>query len=315
MAVMMMKRLQKINHIEITENMSVKELTKAMSDSGVMGAGRIGKAVEVFEKILEEKSRKGKDCKLFFGLAGAMIPGGMKAIIHDLLKSGVVDVFVTTGANLTHDLIEGLGYEHYKGRPDADDAQLNREKIDRIYDSYMPNEVYEGLEDFFAKIFDDLPKEMNVREFLYELGKRAPKDTILRICYERKIPLFCPAIADSGIGLMMWGSLAKGKKIKVDAFDDLRDMNRLAWDCKRPAVLYVGGGVPKNFIQQAMQFSPNSAVYGVQITTDSVQAGGSSGAELREGISWGKLNEKAMFADIRCDATIALPLIWAGVKR
>lgn len=304
-----------IKHMEIKRGMSAADLTKAMSDSGVMGAGRIGKAVEVLNKVLEEKGKKNSECKLFFGLAGAMVPGGMKLVVHDLLKTGTVDVFVTTGANLTHDLIEGLGYHHYKGSADVNDAELNKEGIDRIYESFMPNEVYEGMEDFFSKIFDELPKEMNIREFLWEVGKRAPKETILHICYDKKIPIFCPAIADSGIGLMIWGQLAKGKKIKVDAFADMVEMNRLAWDCKKPAVLYVGGGVPKNFIQQAMQFSPNAAMYGIQITTDSVEPGGSSGAELREGISWGKMNEKALFADVRCDATIALPLIWASVKK
>ncbi len=313
----MKKRNQRsqIKHIEISKGMSAKELVKAMSDSGVMGAGRIGKAAQVFEKIIEEKKRKNSECRLFLGLAGAMVPGGMKAIIHDMLKSGMIDVFVTTGANLTHDLIEGLGYRHYKGTSDVDDSELNKEGIDRIYDSFMPNEVYEGLEDFFSEIFDSLPKEMSIREFLWEIGKRAPKDTMLRICYEKKIPVFCPAIADSGIGLMIWGKLAQGKIIKVDAFADLIEMNRFAWDCKRPAVFYIGGGVPKNFIQQAMQFSPNAAVYGIQITSDSVEPGGSSGAELREGISWGKINKNAVFADVRCDATIALPLIWAGVKK
>ncbi|MDP2749451.1 MAG: deoxyhypusine synthase family protein [Nanoarchaeota archaeon] len=309
----------KVNQMKIEKDMTVKQLAKAMSDSGVMGAGRIGKAVEVFEKILEEKQKNKKtgkeDCKLFFGLAGAMVPGGMKEIIHDMLISGTIDVFVTTGANLTHDLIEGLGYNHFKGNADVDDAELNKKGIDRIYDSFMPNNVYEGLEGFFEKIFDELPKEMNIRELLWEIGKRAPKNTILHICYEKQIPIFCPAISDSGIGLMIWGNLEKGKKLKVDVFDDLKEISRLAWDAKKPAVLYVGGGVPKNYIQQAMQFSPNAAAFGIQITTDRVEPGGSSGAELREGISWGKLNKNALFADVRCDATIALPLIWASVKK
>src|SRR3989338_3091902 len=130
----MKKRNQRsqIKHIEISRGMTAKELVKAMSDSGVMGAGRIGKAAQVFEKIIEEKKKKNSECMLFFGLAGAMVPGGMKAVIHDMLKSGAIDVFVVTGENLTHDLIEGLGYRHYKGSADVNDSELNKEGIDRI---------------------------------------------------------------------------------------------------------------------------------------------------------------------------------------
>lgn len=300
--------MRKVKQIDIRKRMKVSDLAKEMSLSGVMGAGRIGKAAELLNEI-----KKDRKCKLFFGLAGAMVPGGMKNIIIDLLKERV-DVFVTTGANLTHDLVEALGYSHLQGSAETNDKELHHKKIDRIYDSFMPNEVYEGLEDFFIKIFDELPKEMNIREFLWELGKRVKsKNSILRICYEKKIPIFCPAIADSGIGLMIWGRLAAGKKIRIDAFDDLKEIIRIAWDSEKNAVFYIGGGVPKNYIQQAMQFS-KGAMYGIQITTDRPEYGGSSGAELREGISWGKMSENAKFIDVYCDATIALPLIWAAVK-
>jgi deoxyhypusine synthase len=136
----------------------------------------------------------------------------------------------------------------------------------------------------------------------------------LRTCFEKKIPIFCPAIADSGIGLMIWGNLAKGKSINVGTFDDMKEILSIAWDSKKSAVFYVGGGVPKNYIQQAMQFSPNAAELGVQITMDRPEPGGSSGAELREGISWGKMSGKGDFVDVICDATIALPLIYAALK-
>jgi len=242
-----------------------------------------------------------------------MVPAGMKKIIIDMLKNRAIDVFVTTGANLTHDLIEALGYHHYKGKANIDDRELHKKGIDRIYDVFMPNKVYEELERFFKNIFEKLPKECNIKEFLWEIGKNVKKDSILRTCYKLKIPIFCPAIADSGIGLMIWGNLAAGRKIKIDAFDDMKEIMSIAWDSKKSGVFYVGGGVPKNFIQQAMQFT-KGADYGIQITTDNPYFGGSSGAELREGISWGKMSEKGIFADVRCDATIALPLIWAAVK-
>ena len=157
---------------------------------------------------------------------------------------------------------------------------------------------------------------MNVREFIRKIGELLPNNrkSILKAAFENNIPIFCPAISDSGIGLMIYGQIAKGKKIQVDAFDDLKDILDIAWECKKAGVIYIGGGVPKNYIQQAMQLSPKGANYGVQITTDREEFGGSSGAPLREGISWGKMEYKAQNIEVFCDATIALPLLYAALK-
>ncbi|MBW3022775.1 deoxyhypusine synthase [Candidatus Woesearchaeota archaeon] len=301
--------MEPVKQIDIFPGMKVSELVGEMKKSGVMGAGRIAKAWEIFKQMISDK-----ECKIFFGFAAAMVPGGMKNILIDMLENDVIDVLVVTGAALTHDLIEALGYKHFQGKAEADDKKLNKEGLDRIYDSFMPNKVYEGLEDFFNEIFESLPKETNIKDFIWAIGSKVKEKSILKICYDKKIPIFCPAIQDSGIGLMIWGKLAAGKKIKVDAFEDMKDIMKIAWDCKKAGVFYVGGGVPKNYIQQAMQFAPKGADYGVQVTTDRPQFGGSSGAELKEGISWGKMSSEGKFIDVYCDATIALPLIWAAVK-
>jgi deoxyhypusine synthase len=178
----------------------------------------------------------------------------------------------------------------------------------------MSNKVYEDMEDFFKKNFDELAKTKTIKEFIWKIGELLNNpDSILTVCYQNKIPVFCPGIADSGIGLMIWGRQAEGNKFDLPVFEDMKEIISIAWDSKKNGVIYIGGGLPKNFIQQSMQFS-KGASYGVQISTNMPQFGGSSGAELKEGISWGKMNEKANFVDVYCDATIALPLIYAAVK-
>ena len=149
---------------------------------------------------------------------------------------------------------------------------------------------------------------------MWKIGELTPNKSILKSCFDKKIPIFCPAISDSGIGLMVWGQLAKGRKIETNAFEDLKEIMDIAWTAKKAGVIYLGGGVPKNYIQQSMQLAPKSAEYGVQITMDRPEPGGSSGAELREGISWGKMNPKGNFVDVICDVTIALPIVFAAVK-
>jgi len=304
-----MKDMKPVKHIKIEKNMKVPELVSGMQ-SMAFGAKQIALASNIMGKMFEDK-----ECKVFLGVAGAMVPGGMKQTIIDMLDN--CDVFVTTGANLTHDLIEALGNYHYQGESNVDDSELNKKGLDRIYNVYMKNEVYGKLEDFFEKNWDKLKESRNISQLLWKIGELCPgtkNDCILKKCYENKIPIFCPALADSGIGLMIWGRLAQGKKISIDAFDDMKDIIDIAWTAKKSGVIYIGGGVPKNFIQQSLQFS-KGASYGVQISTDRQEPGGSSGAPLKEGISWGKMKKEAEFVDVFCDATIALPLIYASLKK
>ncbi len=300
--------MKPVNHIKITKGMSVNDLVKQMDSVGVLAGGRLGKAVDICEAMVKDKN-----CKVFLGLAGPLVPGGMREIIINMIESKWIDVVVTTGATLTHDLGEALGYRHYQGSAEADDAELYKKGFDRVYESYMPNKIYEGMEDFIAENIEHLKDKKSIKEFLWELGRLTPKKSICKACFENKIPLFCPAISDSGIGLVVWGQLAKGKDIETRAFEDLKEIIDIAWIAKKCGVIYFGGGVPKNYIQQAMQFA-KSASYGVQVTMDRPEPGGSSGAELREGISWGKMNPKAKFVDLICDATIAMPIITAALK-
>lgn len=300
--------MKEIKPINIKKDMKVSELVEGFSGMG-FNARKIAQASEILKEMKDDK-----ECKNFFGFAGAMVPAGMKKIVVDMINEGYIDVFVTTGANITHDLMEALGEKHYQGDSNVDDKELNEKGIDRIYNVFMKNSVYGKLEDFFEKNWEEISKTKDVKEFLWKIGELInSKDSILRICYEKKIPIFCPAISDSGIGLMVWGRIAKGKKIEVNAFEDMKEIIDLAWTSKKNGVVYIGGGTPKNYIQQSLQFA-KGADYGIQITTDRPEPGGSSGAPLREGISWGKMNEKAKFIDVFCDATIALPLIYGAVK-
>ena len=103
------KLVKPIVPAEITADMDLDQFVTALSGCG-FGARRIGKAVEIYtEMISDEKTVK------FFGLAGAMVPAGMRKIVADLIRDGYIDVLVTTGANMVHDALEGLSMPHYIG--------------------------------------------------------------------------------------------------------------------------------------------------------------------------------------------------------
>ena len=304
------KKMKKVHQFRIDEKDDIVDLISSLKDTG-FNAKRLAVACEIYKNMIQDK-----DCVKFFGLAGALVPAGMQKVIHDFIREGFVDVLVTTGASLTHDIAETLGYHHLQGDLNAtevNDSKLHNQELNRIYDVFLPNKVYEGIEDFVSKL--EIPNEnMPISSFLKFLGNKLPENesSILKICAEKNVPIFCPAFTDSGLALQLG---FHHQKLNLNHFKDMLTMVDLAWDTKRAGVCIVGGGVPKNFIMQSLQFCPNSAQYAIQITMDRPEQGGLSGATLSEAISWGKVNEKAQFSTVISDATIALPLIlWYLLK-
>lgn len=311
-----MKEIEPTDHEMPVEQMDVEPssaIVKLVNSWDNMGfnAKRLARACKIYENMINNK-----DCVKYFALSGAMVPAGMQKIMYDFIDLGFVDVLVTTGANLTHDLVEALGNHHLQGHTSDStktDAELHEEEMNRIYDVYMPNNIYEHLEDWL-KSFKIDPKD-SVKEMLWKIGDQLPETSlsILKICAKKRIPIFCPAITDSGLGMQL-SFIYPG--MNLNHFADLQECINMAWDTQVPGVFIVGGGVPKNFIFQAMQFSPNSASYVVQITTDAqVSAGGLSSASLNEAISWGKVNATGETSQVHLDATVALPIILAYLKQ
>ncbi len=304
------ERLKNVNQFRITENRDFTNLINDLRDTG-FNAKRLSLACEIYKEMVEDK-----ECVKFFGLAGALIPAGMQGIMHDFIRDGFLDVLVTTGATLTHDIAETLGYHHLQGEvkvDTVDDSRLHDENMNRIYDVFLPNNAYEGIEDFIKdlRITDTT---MPVSDFLKFLGDQLPDNSpsILKICASRDIPIFCPAFTDSGLALQLG---FHHQKINLNHFKDMLKMVDLAWDAKRAGVCIIGGGVPKNFIMQSLQFCPNSASYAIQITMDRPEPGGLSGATLQEAISWGKVSQDAKYSTVISDATIILPLVYWYLKK
>jgi deoxyhypusine synthase len=299
-----------VEQLDIKANHDIVSLINSWDNMG-FNAKRLARAAKIYEKMLKDT-----DCVKFFALSGAMVPAGMQKIIYDFIDEGFIDVLVTTGANITHDLAEALGDHHLQGFSSENteiDATLHENQLNRIYDVLMPNQIYENMENWI-KTFELDPK-CSVKEAIWALGEHLPagNQSILRICYEKQIPIYCPAFTDSGLGMQL---MFRYPGLNLNHFEDLNEMINTAWDTKVPGVFILGGGVPKNFIFQAMQFSPNSAKYVVQVTTDAqVSAGGLSSASLSEAISWGKINPEGQSSQVHVDATIAMPIILSYLKQ
>ncbi len=294
-----------INQVNVEEDEILKKLIDSLAETG-FNAKRLAMACKIYEKMVNAE-----DCIKFFSLAGAMVPVGMQKIIHDMLDTGFIDVLITTGANITHDVAETLGFHHLQGDTKQRDEDLFSKKISRIYDVYMPTKVYESMEEFIKTLsFEPI---ISIRDFLWYLGEQLPDHphSILEVCAKKKIPIYCPAFTDCGLAIQV---LFAFPETNFNQFHDLKDMIDTAWDAKVAGCCIIGGGVPKNYLFQAMQFSPNSLSYAIQITMDRPELGGLSGASLDEAISWGKVNKAAEYTTVIADATMVMPLLLSYLK-
>ena len=297
-----------VEQVAIRPGMSVNELVCELARAGAYNGGALARAADIYERMLTDK----KTVK-FFGLAGAMVPAGMGGIVSDLLTRGYIDLLVSTGANLTHDIIEALGCRHYHGSAFCSDIELRQEEINRIYDVFLPNEAFATFETFIQESLSTLDPGHSypISELLALLGKRLDHG-ILATAAARGIPVYCPAVADSMIGLQCWLYSQSGK-ISVDAFSDMKGLIDRCFTAEKAGTLLVGGGVPKNFILQSMLMTPQGFTYAVQLTGDRPDLGGLSGATLDEARSWGKITGDALAVTVYGDATITLPVLVAAV--
>jgi deoxyhypusine synthase len=294
--------------MHVRQQMTVNELVAAMGKAGAYNGGALARAADIYEKMLRDEATT-----KFFGLAGAMVPAGMGGIVSDLLRDGHIDVLVSTGANLTHDIIEAIGCKHFHGTAFCNDIELRHDEINRIYDVYLPNEAFEHFEEFMQDVFGKLEPDstISISNLLTHIGKNL-KSGILHTAAHTGVPVYCPAVQDSMVGLQYW-LFSQTNKVTVDAFADMPALMDRCFSVKKAGALLVGGGVPKNFILQSMLMTPNGFDYAVQLTGDRPDLGGLSGATLDEARSWGKITEEAQAVTVYADATIALPMLVAAV--
>ena len=324
-----------IGHAAVRGGMTVGELVEAYGEAGI-GAADLHEAVDVFAEMLAE------DVTTFVGVAGALVPAGMRSILSELIRDGHVDALATTGATLTHDAIEAIGGKHHHGRTGPDDPRgderrrteaesrrehdetLREEEVDRIYNVYLPQESFARLEDHLrSEVFPELERTVTVRELTAELGRAnaAVNDRegvdedpgVAAAASEHDVPVYCPAVADSVLGLQAW-MYSRTSEFSLDALGDMTPLNDLAFEADSAGALVIGGGVPKNFVLQTMLVTPDSYDYAVQLTMDPEHTGGLSGATLDEARSWGKLEPTARNATVYGDATITLPILVAAAR-
>ena len=310
--------------IEIQSEKTVSELLSDMALTGFQGR-KLGEAADVWTAMLKKR-----EIVIWMGLAGAMVPAGMRELITYLVRRRMVDVLVTTGATLYHDAYETIGGKHFLGTDQIDNVMLRRNRIDRVYDVYADENKFYHLDVMIEKEFSlkfQPGKPYSSREIMHEFGKwiagkRRDRDGICVAAYEMGVPIFVPAFCDSGLGFsLMFANRRTKRRVVVDHMRDVDESSRITEKSGHTAVIIVGGGVPKNFIQQTAVIASyqtrhdHTHDYAIQFTTDVPQWGGLSGSTFEEAQSWGKYNRQSKMVQCFTDATIALPIMAQGLSQ
>ena len=291
------------------------EVLERMQGTAFQGKN-LGLAFEIWKKMLAG------DCTILMGMSGAMVPAGMRRLVVRMIENRLIDCLVSTGANFFHDLHETKGNYHYQGSHHLDDVVLAENLVDRMYDVLADEEKFREHDQWIGRFAGSLDqtRPYTTREFLnllgHELGKGAKEDGIVSAAAKAGIPLYCPAVADSSIGIGIGANRYHGgNRFTFDVIGDVVETARIVAESKNTGVIYFGGGTPKNFVQQTevtaiiMNTGVTGHKYAVQVVTDSPHWGGLSGCTFEEAQSWGKIQKDASMVTCHCDSTIAMPIL------
>ncbi len=306
-----------IASIDLEKITSLSDLVDSFKNTSIQ-ARNVGACADIFGRMLQDSERP----TILLGLAGPLIAAGLRKVIRDMIEYNMVDVVVSTGAILYQDYYQARGGRHFRGTPDADDSELRDLYIDRIYDTYVDEEKFWSFDIEIGRFADQLhPGEYSTREFLHLLGSTiTDNDSILGTASKHGIPVFCPAINDSSIGIGLTEHYHRAKKqnkkgITISSIRDNYELTQIVVNSKRTAAFYVAGGVPKNYINDSVVMSyifgkdTGGHKYAIQLTTDSPHWGGLSGSTLSEAKSWGKVNTEANTSMAFVEPSVSLPLV------
>lgn len=309
-----------VEHVDIT-SFDARPIIDSMRKMS-FSSRDTGRAAEIFNTMVGDPS-----CSVWLTLAGSTSAGGCMHVYRDMVKYGMVDAIIATGASIIDmDFFEALGFKHYQAQEVPDDETLRSLYIDRIYDTYIDEEELQATDHTIRAIADGLePRAWSSRAFISEMGRwlaegGAKKDgSLIQTAWEAGVPIFCPAFTDSSAGFGLVKHQVERMKagqpyMTLDAIADFRELTDIKIAAGRTGLFMVGGGVPKNFAQdtvvcaEILGLEAEMHAYAVQITVADTRDGACSSSTLKEACSWGKVSvalEQMVFAE----ASTVVPLI------
>ena len=298
----------KVNHINVDSDMKVSDLVNQFDKSGVLGAGRVGRACGILVDMIQDE-----EMNVFMSLGGPLIPGGMRNIVTKMINEGHVDLIVSSGANITHDLVEAFGGAHYQ-HEGRDDEDLNADGIGRIADINVGSDDFTFFETEIIKIFEKISskkKVVSIQELLYEIGLLVEdENSFVAAAARNNVPIFAPGLIDSMLGLQLW-IFTQDHDFIVSAAGDMPYLSDIVFESEKVGAILLGGGLTKHYTL-ASNVIKGGLDAAIQITMDRPEAGSLGGAPLEEAKSWAKAKCGSNLASVVGDVTVICPLIYAA---
>lgn len=325
--------LKPLEPLDPCQTETVEDMVTAMGKTG-FGARTVGRAADVLHAMVSDP-----DCFVVCTLSGAMTVAKMGLVLCEMIDRGMVQAVVSTGALMTHGLVEGTGLTHFEAPSDTDDAKLFEAGYNRVYDTVELEANLNEAEALLVKIFGEVDPAQPLSSWRIcelvgqELAKEKIGRTVMGSAYDRGVPVFIPAFTDSELGLDFALENRRRRQngrplLTFDPFDDLERFASTIAEQEVLGIFTIGGGVPRNWAQQVAPyldllryrlglgkgFVPYK--YGVRICPDPPHWGHLSGCTYAEGVSWGKFvseEQGGQYAEVLADATIVWPLVVRAV--
>ena len=298
----------KVNPIDVDKGMNVIDLLDQFDESGVLGAGKVARACNILAEMIQDE-----DMNVFLSLGGPLIPGGMRNIVSKMIKEGHVNLIVSSGANITHDLVEAFGGSHYR-HEGKDDEELNEEGIGRIADINVGSDDFTIFEKEITKIFEKISQEKNVisiQELLHEIGLLVDdENSFVANAAKNDVPIFAPGLIDSMMGLQLW-IFSQDHDFTIGAAGEMPLLSDIVFGSEKVGAVLLGGGLTKHYTL-ASNVITGGLDAAIQITMDRPEAGSLGGAPLEEAKSWAKARCGSSLASVVGDVTVIFPLIYAA---
>lgn len=307
--------------VQIDRDRSVAGLLNKMETSSFQ-ARNLAIAHNIWLNMLDDNTT------IVLGISGALVAAGMRRIIAWLIRNRYVDVVVSNGANIFHDVHETLGRQHYLGSPSLDSVELQNLAIGRVYDTLISEEEFREADQWLASFINTLEQNRpySTREFLHllghELSEIANEDGILTSAFKARVPVFCSGVVDSVLARGIAASRIDRKSpFMFDVIQDVVEMAHILAGSVNTGASFFGTGTPPNFVKQAHSTASviNSRIrdhkYFLQVITESPYMSSSISGHLEDKENWTKPSKELRSVSVYCDPTIAMPILVTGLSQ
>ena len=300
-----------VEDISINEDTPIEKIFEQMSKSGGFESRNLAESLDILTTMINDDN-----CQKFLSFVAAIISTGLRGIVKDMLKNKWFNVVITTCGALDHDIARHFS-NYNEGSFTLDDVMLTKENIHRLGNILVPMDSYgplieEKMQSFLEEEYNKGTREMSTEDICKMIGSHLGEDSFLYWASKNDIKVIVPGIVDGAVGSQIWMFTQKHADFKLNITKDADTLSGIIFKAKKSGALMLGGGISKHHTLWWNQYR-DGLDFAVYITTAQEFDGSSSGALVREAISWGKVTQNAKQTTIHAEITTALPFLYSAL--